>query len=193
MHPKFFPTLLDFHGWLAGHHDALDEAWIGFLKKGTGRPSITWPESVDVALCFGWIDGRRKRIDDERYMIRFTPRRPGSTWSAINVKRMAALEALGLMREPGRRAFAARVVERTNRYSHEQRHEATFDAAQERAIRADAAAWAFFSAQPPGYRRMATFWVKSAKQPATEARRLAQLIADCAAGRKVKPLRRPGE
>lgn len=193
MPPIFFPTFDDFHAWLEGNHHKLAEAWIGYYKRGTGRPSLTWPQSVDAALCFGWIDGVRKSIDDERYMIRFTPRKAGSTWSAINIGRVAEMEKRGLLREPGRRAFEGRAVANTNRYSYEQRDEAMFDEAQLRSFREDAGAWAWWEGQPPWYRRTATFWVKSAKQPATEARRLGQLIADCAAGVRVKPLRQPGK
>jgi uncharacterized protein YdeI (YjbR/CyaY-like superfamily) len=162
---------------------------VGFHKRGSRRPSITWPESVDQALCFGWIDGVRKRVDDERYMIRFTPRKRSSTWSRVNVARVAELTEAGLMHPAGLAAFAARTEEGT--YSYEQREAAAFDPEREARLRADAAAWAWFSAQPPWYRRTATHWVMSAKREETRDRRLARLIADSAAGRTVGPLQRP--
>lgn len=167
--------------------------WVGYYKKGSGQPSITWPESVDVALCFGWIDGLRKTIDAERYRIRFTPRKPDSTWSAVNVARVEVLTAEGRMRPAGLQAFAARRADRTAIYSYEQRHAATFDEASEAQLRANESAWAFFSARPPSYRQAAIRWVMSAKQATTRHTRLATLIEDSAQGRTIKPLTRPGK
>jgi uncharacterized protein YdeI (YjbR/CyaY-like superfamily) len=186
--PTFYATPEEWRAWLAEHHAGAREDWVGFHRRATGRPSMTWPESVDQALCFGWIDGVRKRVDDERYMIRFTPRTPSSRWSRVNVARVAELEAAGLMHPAGRAAFAARTEE--GAYSYEQREAAAFDPERERRLRANAAAAAFFAAQPPGYRRTATHWVMSAKRDETRDRRLAQLIADSAAGRRIAPLAR---
>jgi uncharacterized protein YdeI (YjbR/CyaY-like superfamily) len=192
MEPTFFATPEDFRAWLKEHHENETELLVGFHKKGSGRPSITWPESVDQALCFGWIDGVRRSIDGERYSIRFAPRKRRSTWSAVNVKRVGELEAEGLMRPAGRAAFERRHEDRTGIYSHERREAAAFDAEQERAFRADERAWAWFQDQPPYYRRAATYWVVSAKKPETRERRLRKLIDDSGAGRTVPPLTRPG-
>jgi uncharacterized protein YdeI (YjbR/CyaY-like superfamily) len=191
MEARFFASPEEWRAWLEEHHDTEAEVLVGYWKRGTGRPSLTWPESVDEALCFGWIDGVRRRIDDERYCIRFTPRRPRSRWSDVNVARVAELEREGRMRPAGRAAFAARTEEGTYSYERQQR-EAALDDARERRLRADAAAWAYFSAQPPGYRRAVVHWVMSAKREETRDRRLAQLVECSAQGRPVPPLRRPG-
>ena len=170
----------------------MSELLLGFHRKGSGRPSITWPEAVDQALCFGWIDGVRRRIDDASYSIRFTPRQPRSTWSAVNVKRMKELVEEGLAAPTGLAAFDRRADDRTASYSYEQRRSARFEPDQERRLRADEGAFAFFEAQPPSYRRAAIHWVISAKRPETRERRLTQLIECSAAGRPVPPLaRRP--
>jgi uncharacterized protein YdeI (YjbR/CyaY-like superfamily) len=153
---------------------------------------MTWPESVDEALCFGWIDGVRKRIDAERYTIRFTPRRPGSIWSAVNVGRVAALTEEGRMRPAGLAAFAARREDRSGIYSYEQREQAVLPAAYEKRLRAERRAWKWFEAQPKGYRRDAIRWVMTAKREETRERRLATLIEASAAGRRIAPLRRRG-
>jgi uncharacterized protein YdeI (YjbR/CyaY-like superfamily) len=187
--PAFYATPAEWRAWLEEHHADEREHWVGFRKRGSGRPSMTWPESVDEALCFGWIDGVRKRVDDESYMIRFTPRKRSSRWSNVNVARVAELMEAGLMRPAGLAAFEARTQEGT--YSYEQRDAAAFDPERERRLRADTAAWAYFSAQPPWYRRTATHWVMSAKREETRDRRLARLIEDSAAGRAVGPLQRP--
>jgi uncharacterized protein YdeI (YjbR/CyaY-like superfamily) len=187
--PAFYATPAEWRAWLEEHHADEREHWVGFQKRGSRRPSITWPESVDQALCFGWIDGVRKRVDHDSYMIRFTPRKRSSRWSKVNVARVAELTEAGLMRPAGLAAFAARTEEGT--YSYEQRDAAAFDPEREARLRADAAAWAWFSAQPPWYRRTATHWVMSAKREETRDRRLARLIADSAAGRAVGPLQRP--
>jgi len=191
MEPMFFATPEAFRAWLEEHHASATELLVGFHKKGSGRPSITWPEAVDQALCFGWIDGVRRSIDDDSYSIRFTPRKPSSAWSAVNVARVEELTRQGLMRPAGVEAFARRSPERTGTYSYEQRAAAALDPEHERRFRAEAAAWAFFQAQPPWYRRAATWWVVSAKREETRERRLAQLIADSAAGRPIGPLTRP--
>jgi uncharacterized protein YdeI (YjbR/CyaY-like superfamily) len=189
--PIYFGDAAAFRTWLAAHHAKHDELLVGFHKRGTGRPSMTWPESVDEALCFGWIDGVRRRVDADRYTIRFTPRRPRSIWSAINIAKVTALIAAGKMRPAGLRAFEARDEARSRVYSFEREQAATLEAADERRFQANRAAWKFFSAQPPWYRRSAYHWVISAKRAETRASRLATLIADSAAGRAIKPLRRP--
>ncbi len=158
------------------HHVDTAELLVGFYKTGSAKPSVTWPESVDVALCFGWIDGVRKRIDDASYTIRFTPRKPTSTWSAINVKRVEALEKSGLMTPAGREAFENRKAAKTGIYAYEQKSAAEFDAALEKRFRASPRAWKFFQSQAPWYRRTATHWVIRAKQEQTRSRRLEQLI-----------------
>jgi uncharacterized protein YdeI (YjbR/CyaY-like superfamily) len=191
MEPAFFATPDEFRAWLDAHHATETEVLVGFHKKGSGRPSITWPESVDQALCFGWIDGVRRRIDDDSYSIRFTPRKPRSIWSAINVKRFGELTELGLVRPAGIAAFERRSEERTGIYSYERREAAQLEPAMAERFRADARAWTWFEAQPPWYRRTATHWVMSAKKPDTRERRLDRLIADSAAGRTVPPLTRP--
>ena len=185
--PTFYAASAEWRAWLAEHHADAREHWVGFHRRATGRPTMTWPESVDQALCFGWIDGIRKRVDDERYMIRFTPRTPSSRWSRVNVARVAALTEAGLMHPAGLRAFEARTAEGT--YSYEQRERAALDPDRERRLRADAAAAAFFDAQPPSYRRAATHWVMSAKREETRDRRLEQLVSCSAQGRPVPPLR----
>jgi uncharacterized protein YdeI (YjbR/CyaY-like superfamily) len=189
--PTFFAAAEEFRAWLAEHHEAETELVVGFYKKGSGRPSMTWPQSVDQALCFGWIDGVRRRIDDTSYCIRFTPRKPRSTWSAVNVKRMKELVEAGLVAPAGMAAFQRRGDDNTAIYSYEQRHAARLAPEQEQRFKANERAWAFFAAQAPWYRRTATHWVTSAKRPETRERRLAQLIEDSQAGRLVPPLRRP--
>jgi uncharacterized protein YdeI (YjbR/CyaY-like superfamily) len=193
MKPKFFATPADFRAWLETHHETAKELLVGFHKKGTGKPSITWPESVDEALCFGWIDGVRHSLNEISYSIRFTPRRPTSIWSAINVARVAELTKQRRMRPAGDRAFAARTPERTGVYSFERLEAAKLTKAQEKTLRAHRKAAAFFDAQPPGYRKVVTHWVVSAKREETRERRLQRLIADSAAGRRIGILERPGK
>ena len=183
----FFATSDDWRRWLAEHYAERQQVWVGIYKKASGRPSLDWPQSVDQALCFGWIDGLRKRVDDDRCVIRFTPRTPDSTWSAVNRKRVPELEAMGLMQPAGRAAFARRREQRSGIYSYEQRP-ADLPEAYGARLRADERAWAFWQAQPPGYRKTATWWVVSAKQEETRLRRLAALIDECANGRRIGPL-----
>ncbi len=178
-----------FRAWLEEHHADRDALWVGYWKKATKRPSMTWEESVDVALCFGWIDGIRQRVDDEAYTIRFTPRRPGSIWSHRNIERYALLVAEGLIADAGSAAYARRAEARTGVYSFEQEKAPALSKEYEDRLRAQTAAWADWEGRPPGYKRMASHWVMSAKRESTRERRLAALIEDCAAGRKVKPLR----
>jgi uncharacterized protein YdeI (YjbR/CyaY-like superfamily) len=189
MEPTFFATPADFRAWLERHHESHSELIVGFHKRGSGRPSITWPEAVDQALCFGWIDGVRRRIDDASYSIRFTPRKARSTWSAVNIKRMKELVDEGLVAPAGMAAFERRADDRSAIYSYEQRKAAELEPDQERRLRADERAFAFFEAQPPSYRRAAIHWVTTAKKPETRERRLAQLIECSAAGEPVPPLR----
>jgi uncharacterized protein YdeI (YjbR/CyaY-like superfamily) len=189
--PAFYATPDAWRAWLDTHHEGEREHWVGFHKRATGEPSITWPEAVDQALCFGWIDGIRRRVDDNRYMIRFTPRKRTSHWSMVNVRRVGELREAGLMHPAGLAAFAARSEARTGNASYEQRDAAAFDPERERRLRANAAAWEHFSGQAPWYRRTATHWVMSAKREDTRDRRLQQLIEDSAAGRPVGPLARP--
>lgn len=190
MKPTFFATPAKLRAWLEAHHEVKTELLVGFYKKSSGKPSITWPESVDEALCFGWIDGVRKTLGDDAYTIRFTPRKRTSIWSAVNVKRVAALTKLGRMTPAGLRAFEARKPEKTGIYSFECKTPPRLEAAQEKILRANAKAAAFFDAQAPWYRRTATHWVVSAKRAETRERRLAQLVADSAAGRTIRPLTR---
>lgn len=179
-----------FRGWLKQYHAERDELWVGFWKKSTLRPSITWPESVDEALCFGWIDGIRKSVNDEAYTIRFTPRRSGSTWSLRNIQRYKALEAEGRIEPAGAEAHRVRTEENSGRFSFEQETPALSDDYLAR-LQSDAAAWADWQSRPPGYRRQVAHWVMSANRESTRERRLEALIEDSAAGRKVKPLRPP--
>ncbi|HEV7429218.1 MAG TPA: YdeI/OmpD-associated family protein [Thermoanaerobaculia bacterium] len=184
MQPHFFATPADFRKWLAKNHASATELLVGFYKKDSGKPSITWPESVDEALSFGWIDGVRRRIDDVSYSIRFTPRKKTSTWSAINIARVAELTKLGRMQPAGLRAFAQRRAEKSAIYSYENEVR-TLSAEDEKKFRANRNAWDFFNAQPPGYRRVAFYWVTSAKKEETRARRLATLIEDSANSRRL--------
>jgi uncharacterized protein YdeI (YjbR/CyaY-like superfamily) len=189
MKRKFFATPEDFRVWLAQHHTNEMELSVGFYKKASGRPSITWPESVDVALCYGWIDGVRNSIDEVSYCIRFTPRKPTSTWSAVNVRRVAELTKLGLMRPAGLQAFEARKGDKTGIYAYEQRKNAKLPRAYERQFRANKKAWKFFQSQPPWYRRTATYRVISAKREETRLGRLAELIKESELGLPIKELR----
>jgi uncharacterized protein YdeI (YjbR/CyaY-like superfamily) len=184
MKPTFFPTPAAFRKWLETNHPSATELLVGFYKKDSGKPSITWPESVDQALCFGWIDGVRRRIDDVSYSIRFTPRKQISNWSAINIARVAELTRLGLMRPAGLRAFEQRREDKPAIYAYENALR-TLDPADEKTFRANRKAWKFFNAQAPSYRRVCIYWVTSAKKVETRARRLATLISDSANGEKV--------
>jgi len=185
----FFPTPADFREWLEENHDKVDVQWVGFYKKDSGRPSITWPESVDEALCFGWIDGLRKSHDEVSYKIRFSPRKPTSNWSARNIERVEEMIRQKRMRPSGMRAYKARLEHKTAVYSYEQRHEAVFSEEFEKQFRSNARAWEYFESMPPGYQRTATYWVMTAKREDTRKRRLEALINDSADGVKIKPLR----
>ena len=187
---KFFAKPAEFQKWLAREDSKAQEVWVGVYKKESGRPSVTWPEAVDEALCVGWIDGIRKRIDEQSYTIRFTPRKAQSTWRAVNIARVAELTRAGRMRPAGLAAFERRSADRSAIYSYEQRTSAVFDDAAERQFRANAKAWEFFQAQPPWYRKTATYKVISAKREETRQQRLAALIDDSAAGRRIRELTR---
>jgi uncharacterized protein YdeI (YjbR/CyaY-like superfamily) len=189
--PRFFASAAEFRAWLEEHHADEREIFVGFYKKATGRPSLTWTEAVREALCFGWIDGVRRSIDSDSYSNRFTPRRPRSNWSAINLKHVEELIREGRMHPAGLAAYEARAPARTGVYSYEQRHEAALEPAQEEQFRADEQAWQFFQAQPPSYRTTAIYWVVSARKPETRARRLATLIDDSRHGRRIGLLQRP--
>jgi uncharacterized protein YdeI (YjbR/CyaY-like superfamily) len=190
--PVFFETGVQFRDWLAEHHETQPELLVGFWKTGSGKPSMTWPESVDAALCFGWIDAVRRRVDDESYTIRFTHRRPGSTWSAVNVAKVSALTEAGLMTPAGQAVFEDRKADRTGRYTHEQGADVdlTPTADEEARLRAVPGAWEHFTAQPLWYRRTVGHWLHSAKRPETRARRLELLVADSATGQQVAQFRR---
>jgi uncharacterized protein YdeI (YjbR/CyaY-like superfamily) len=179
----------EFRAWLEANHDSATELEVLFYKKASGKPSMTWSESVDQALCFGWIDGVRRGRDDESYTIRFTPRKPGSNWSRINVEKVAKLTEAGLMHPAGIAAFERRTDDRTGVYSFEN-EAAELPAEYEARLRANRAAADYFDSRPPWYRRTAIHLVMSAKREETRERRLEQLIEDSAAGRDIKQLRR---
>lgn len=180
----YFPSPADFRRWLEKHHATEKALWVGYNKKGSGEPSLTWPESVDEALCVGWIDGIRKSVDDTRYKIRFTPRKPGSVWSSVNIKRVAELSEEGRMKPAGQKAFEARKENRSGIYAYEQRGEELPEPYAGR-FRENQAAWDFYQALPPGYRKTINWWVVSAKQEETRLKRLEKLIAESAAGRRL--------
>jgi uncharacterized protein YdeI (YjbR/CyaY-like superfamily) len=180
----FFSTAAQFRRWLHRHHATAAELWVGFHKKDSGLRSITYPEALDQALCYGWIDGLKKKYNDTSYHQRFTPRRPRSYWSAINIRRAGELIKLGLMTPAGRKAFDARSLAAPRKYSFESRPK-KLGAAYEGLFKTIPAAWAFFRRQPPGYRRTAVFWVMSAKKDETRIRRLMQLMDASAADRRL--------
>lgn len=185
--PRHFATPQAFGRWLDSHHERAAELWVGFWKKGTGKPSIDWPQSVREALRVGWIDGIRKPLNDEAYAIRFTPRRKGSVWSAVNITIAQELIAEGRMHANGQRAFEDRHAHRKSGYSYEPMagKSEQFGAPLEKRLRANPAAWAFWQTLPPGFRRKVVHWVTSAKQDETRVRRLERLIVECAAGRRI--------
>lgn len=174
--PTYFANAENFRQWLEVHAQSATELLVGFHKVATGKPSMTWPESVDEALCFGWIDGVRKRIDDSAYMIRFTPRKSGSIWSAINIAKVAALKAEGRMKPAGSKAFDKRTEAKSRVYSHEQAKTAELSVAELRAFKRNQSAWNFFERTPPGYKKVMLHLITSAKKPETRAARLAKLI-----------------
>lgn len=181
---KFFSTQSLFRQWLAKNHTRSAELWVGFKKKKSGKKSITYAEALDEALCFGWIDGVRKSLDESSYTIRFTPRKPKSIWSRVNTKRALELSKLGRMKPSGLEAFALRDPQRSGIYSFETSAR-KLAAAYETKFRAKKRAWEYFQRQPPGYRKLATFWVMSAKKEETRLRRLEQLIGDSAKAKRL--------
>ena len=187
--PKYFRNARELRAWLEKHHDSAAELWVGLYKKDSGRRSITWPELVDQLLCFGWIDGIRKSVDEISYTNRVTPRRPGSNWSAVNLRRIAQLIEAGAVHPAGLQAYETRDPARAQRYSFE-RDDAQLDAQMVKEFKRNPQAWQFFTSQPPFYRRSAAWWVTSAKREATRLRRLETLISDSAAGQRIGPLRR---
>lgn len=182
MSPTYFPTEADFRRWLEANHATAPELLVGFWKKGSGKPSIDWPQARDQALCFGWIDGIRRSLGDDAYTIRFTPRRKGSIWSKVNVERFNALRGAGQVTPAGERAFEEKV--RSGVYAYENALK-ELSAEEEAQFRANVAAWADWEKRPPGYRKVVLHWITSARKPETRARRLATLIQDSEAGRKI--------
>jgi uncharacterized protein YdeI (YjbR/CyaY-like superfamily) len=187
--PTFFPEAADFRAWLEEHHASVDHLWVGYYRKATGRPSVTWEDTVDEALCYGWIDGIRKSRDEESYAIRFTPRNPKSVWSQRNIDLVKRLTAEGRMKPAGLAAFAHKDVHPDSGYSIADRTEELPAEMMER-FRAAPGAWEFYQEQPSGYRRQTVAWVMSAKREETRRRRLATLIDDSANQLRIKPLRR---
>lgn len=187
--PIFFPTPADFRAWLEAQHAATDQLWVGYYKKGTEKPSLTWEESVEEALCYGWIDGIRKSLDEARYMIRFTPRKPASVWSQRNIELVERLTAEGRMQAAGLAAFALKNAHPDSGYAVAQLDDALPDEMVAR-FKHSASAWEFYQAQPPGYRKQSARWVTSAKRQETRERRLATLIDDSANHLRIKQLRK---
>ncbi|HMH43277.1 MAG TPA: YdeI/OmpD-associated family protein [Pyrinomonadaceae bacterium] len=184
MNPKFFKTPSAFRKWLAANHAKSKELWVGFYKKHSGKPSIAWPESVDEALSFGWIDGIRKRIDEHSYMIRFTPRKTSSVWSTVNIRNAGKLIKEKRMQPAGLKAYEPRKENRSGIYSYEQRSPELEDR-YARKLKRNKAAWKFFQAQPPSYRKMMNWYIVSAKQEETRMKRLDKLIEASAQGRRL--------
>ena len=185
MTPRFFKTQAAFRTWLEIHHAAERELWVGFYKKASGRTGLAYLEAVDAALCFGWIDGIKKRVDEVSFMHRFTPRTKTSSWSLANTKRVAVLTKLGVVAPPGLKAFRERDRKRSGIYLYEQR-ERPLDSASTRRFKARPDAWTFFLAQPPGYRRLATMWIMTAKREETRVKRLDAIIDASAEGKRIR-------
>jgi len=183
MKPVFFDSGADFGKWLSKHHGSETELLVGFHKKATGR-GVSYQDALDEALAYGWIDGVRRRVDDEAYTIRFTPRKPGSIWSAVNTKRVKELIADGRMKPCGLRAFEDRDAKKTRQYSYE-KDNAKLDAGMEVLLGQNAKAAEFFHAQPPGYRKIVTRWIMSGKQEEARARRMEKLVEHCARGVRI--------
>jgi len=186
--PKFFATPDKFRTWLDKNHHKQAELWVGYHKKATGKPSITWPESVDQALCYGWIDGLRKSLDDSSYMIRFTPRKPDSHWSKVNVNKVKELQKRGLMLPAGLTAFKKMSKNNSGLASFEQEN-IKMPAKYLAAIKKNKKAWTYFMNEAPSYRKQVTWWIISAKQESTRIKRLQSLIEDSEGNQRVKPLR----
>jgi uncharacterized protein YdeI (YjbR/CyaY-like superfamily) len=191
--PIFFETPAELRDWLEEHHESADDLFVGAWKKSTGRPSLTWPEIVEEALCVGWIDSIRRSVPGDGWVIRLTPRRKGSNWSAVNIAKVAELRQAGRLRPAGEAAFGARTDARSAIYSYEQRKTAALEPDEEARFRRNPAAWTWFEGRPASYRTAAIYWIVTAKRPETRAKRLGTLIEDSAAGRTVRPLTRPGD
>jgi uncharacterized protein YdeI (YjbR/CyaY-like superfamily) len=185
MNLRFFKTPAAFRKWLAANHDKSKELWVGYYKKSSGKPSIDWPQSVDEALCFGWIDGLRKSVDEESFKIRFTPRKPASIWSAVNIRNVERLIKEERMQEAGLKAYAARKEYRSGIYSYEQRSPELVEPYAS-TLRRNKKAWDFYQAQPPGYRKMMNWYIVSAKQEETRLKRLQRLIEYSAQGKRLR-------
>jgi uncharacterized protein YdeI (YjbR/CyaY-like superfamily) len=190
MKPRFFASQSAFRKWLEQHHAETRELWVGFYRKQSGKGGITYPQALDEALCFGWIDGLRRAVDDSSYMIRFTPRKPDSIWSAVNVRHVERLIKSGQMQKPGLGAFKTRDLKKSQLYSYE-RYNCKLEAAHEKKFKANPKAWEFFRAQAPWYQRTTTWWVVSAKREETRLKRLATLIEDSQKGRRIGQLDYP--
>ncbi len=184
--PVFFNTAAIFRKWLEANAATASELVVGFHKVDSGRPSMTWPESVDEALCFGWIDGVRKRIDEHAYQIRFTPRKPTSIWSAVNIAKYEKLSSEGRMTEAGTRAFAHRKDSRSVVYAYEQETIAELSAQELKQFLRDKAAWKFFEDTPPSYRKVILHWITSARKNETRASRFEKLVDACRNGRRLR-------
>lgn len=184
--PTFFANAKAFRHWLSVNASVHTELLVGFRKVGSGLPSMSWPESVEEALCFGWIDGVRKRIDDECYSIRFTPRKPTSIWSAVNIRKVVELQARGRMTPAGERAFRHRKKHKSAVYAYEQSVPAEFSAQELCAFKREKGAWHFFEGTPPSYKKVMLHWVTTAKRAATRASRLATLVKACAEGTRLR-------
>ena len=184
MKPRYFASRSAFRSWLEQHHAEVRELWVGFYRKESGKGGITYPQALDQALCFGWIDGLRKSVDYSSYTIRFTPRKADSIWSAINTRRVEELTNAGWMQQPGLTAFKTRDLKKSQQYSYE-RDNCQFDPAYEKKFKANAKAWEFFRAQAPWYQRTTTWWVVSARKEETRLKRLVTLIGDSEKGRRI--------
>jgi uncharacterized protein YdeI (YjbR/CyaY-like superfamily) len=184
--PRFFKTSKHFHDWLAAHATTELELLVGFYKVNSGHPSMTWPESVDEALCYGWIDGVRKRVDDTAYTIRFTPRKTTSIWSAININKVNDLQLQGRMTPAGEKAFSFRTEAKSRIYAFEQAESAEFSAEELNAFKRDKAAWAYFEACPPGYKKQMIHRITTVKRLETRAARFTKLVAACKMGERIR-------
>jgi uncharacterized protein YdeI (YjbR/CyaY-like superfamily) len=182
--PTFFKTPAEFRAWLKRHHNSAGELWVGYYRKDSGKASVTWQESVDEALCFGWIDGIRKKVSDQAYTNRFTPRRPTSNWSAINIARVAELTKLKRMQPAGVAAFEKRTEKKSRVYQYEQKDLPEFPPEIEKRFKKNKKAWEFFLRLPPYYRKGETRWITSARQEETRMRRLDKVMAACESGRR---------
>ena len=180
----YFTSAQQMRAWLRANHAKASELQVGYFKRGADTRGIAWPESVAEALCYGWIDGVRRALDDDRYVIRFTPRKPGSTWSAVNIRMAAKLEAEGRMTDAGRAAFAARKAARSRTYSYEQKT-VSLDDARLNEFKKNKAAWIFFTSQPPSYQKKALWWVISAKKDEVKDRRFSKLLSACVAAKRL--------